>query len=73
MGTRRWELVTADEPTIVTESLLDAIVVKNGQDDRSLANTASTNESDRYQVLSETDDLLDQVVASEANSWWGWR
>ena len=73
MDRRRWELVTTNESTFVTESLLDAIVVKNSQGDGSLAYTTGTNESNRCQVLSETDDLLDQVIASEANSWWWWR
>ena len=59
MGTRRWELVATDESTIVSEPLLDAIVVKNCQGDGRLAYTAGTDESNWCQVLNETDDLLD--------------
>ena len=65
MCARRWELVMTDEPTIFTESLLDAIMVKNGQGDGSLAYTACTNESNRCQVLSKADGLWDRVFASE--------
>ena len=32
VGARGREFVTADEPPVVTEPLLDPIVVKNGQD-----------------------------------------
>jgi hypothetical protein len=62
MFTRGWELVTTDGPTAVAESLLDAIVVKNGEGDRSLAGTAGTSESigNRCQFFGETDDPPDQ-------------
>jgi hypothetical protein len=64
MGTRGWELVTTDGPTAVAESLFYAIVVKNGEGDRSLAGTAGTSESigNRCQFFGETDDPPDQVV-----------
>ena len=45
--------------------LLDPIVVENGQGDGRLADSASTNEGDRNELLSEIDYLLDQLVASE--------
>jgi len=45
--------------------LLDAIVMKDGQGNRSLANPAIANESDWSGVLCETKCLLDQVVASK--------
>jgi len=58
-------LVTTDEATIVAKPLLDPIVVEDGQGDRRLADSASTNEGDWSEVLSEINDLLDQLVASE--------
>ena len=69
MNERGWELITSDEPTIVAKPLLDALVVKNSQSDGCLANSAGTSESDWCQVFGETDDPLDQFVASETGSW----
>jgi len=65
VGTGGGEFVAADEQTIVPKSLLDPIVVENGEGDRSLADPTSTNESDWSEVLGEIDNLLDQLVASE--------
>ena len=66
------ELVATDEPTVVAESLPDAIIVEDGQGDRSLANPAGTDESDWSEMFCETNDLLDQVVASKEGSRWRW-
>jgi hypothetical protein len=66
MRERCRELVTSDEPTILPEPLLDAIVVEDGQSDGRLANPASTNQSDRSEIFHQGDDLLDQIVTSEA-------
>ena len=65
MSGRGWELVTSDEPTIVAKLLLDAMVMKNGQSDGCLADSTGTNESDRGEILCETNDLLDQVITPE--------
>ena len=46
VSARGRELVARDEPPVVTEPLLDAIVVEDGEDDGCLADSASTNESD---------------------------
>ena len=43
-------VATADEPTIVTESLLDAVVVEKDQGEGSLPKSACTDESDRCQA-----------------------
>jgi len=73
MWTRGREFVTANESTVVTEPLLDPVVVENGQGDRGLADSASTNECYWGKVLGEIDYLLDQFVASEERSWGrGW-
>jgi hypothetical protein len=65
MRARGGELVATDEPTVVTESFLDAIVVEDSQSDGRLANPAGTNESDGVKVSRQTNDLLDQLVTSE--------
>ena len=72
MSTRRGELVAMDEPAVATETLLDTIVVEDGQSGACLANSASTDESDRSEVSCQTDDLLNQLVASIEDPWW-WR
>jgi len=74
MGTGGGELVATDEPTVVTEPLLDVIMVKDGQSNRGLANPAGTDEGDWSEVVGKTDDLVDQLVASEEDPWClGWR
>ena len=64
MSEGRWELVTTDEPTVFTETLLDAIVEEDSQSDGCFADPPWTDESDWGEVFSEADDLLDQFVAS---------
>ena len=59
MNERGRELVTLNEPTVVAKPLLDAMVMKNSQWDGCLANSTSTDESDRSQVFGKTDDALD--------------
>jgi len=46
MVERRWEFVTSDEPTILPEPLLGAIVMEDSQSDERLADPASTDQSD---------------------------
>ena len=70
MSARRWELVTTDEPTVVSELLPDATVVEDSQSDRGLPNPACTNKCDWSAIFCEADDLLDQFVASETDPWW---
>ena len=74
MGGRGGELVARNEATVVAKSLFDAIVMKNGQCDGSLANPTGTNESDRGDVLYESDYFLNQLVACEEDpGWWMWQ
>jgi hypothetical protein len=40
-------------------------VVEDGESDGCLPNPSCTNESDGFEVFGETDELLDQLVASE--------
>ena len=70
MGEGRGESVATDKPTVVAKSPLDPIVVKDSLDNGRLANSASPDESDWSEVLSQTDYLLDQFVTSEEGPWW---
>jgi hypothetical protein len=65
MDDRCWEPVTLDEPTILAEPLLDAIVMEDSQSDRRLADPTSTNQSDWGETFCQANDLLDQTVTSE--------
>jgi hypothetical protein len=68
------ELVTSDKSAVITKPFLDPIVVENGQCDGCLADPSGTDEGNGLQVFSETDDLLNRLVASENGPrWWGWR
>jgi len=62
------ELIATDESTVVTKPLLDAVVVQNGQSDGRLADSASTDKSNWGEIFRETDNPLDQLVASEEDS-----
>ena len=46
MSERGRELVASDESTILAKPLLGAMVVKNGQSDGCLADSAGTDEDD---------------------------
>ena len=63
MGGR--ELVTADESTLVTETLLDAILMEDGESNGCFSNPPWTDESDWGEIFSEIDDLFDQLGTSE--------
>ena len=66
IGARSWELVTADESTVIAEPVPDAIVVEDGEGDGCFSNPPCTDESEGLKILSEINDFLDQFVASEA-------
>ena len=70
----RIELIASDEPIILAKLPLDMTAMKSGQGDRCLAGSASTNENNRGQVFGETNDPLDQFIASETGPgrWWRW-
>ena len=73
MGERGGELVAANEPAVVTETLLNTIVMEGGQSNRRLSNSAGTNEGEWSEVFREADDLLDQLIASKDGPRWWWR
>jgi len=60
-----WELVTAYEPTILSEPLFNAIVMEDDEGDGCLPDPSCADESDGCQVFCETNDLPDQFVASK--------
>jgi len=70
VGERGGELVTPDEPAVMAKSLLDPIVVEDGQREGCLADSASTDESDWDEPFGEIDYLLGQLVAAEEGPWW---
>ena len=65
MSTRSRELVATDEPAVLAEPFLDAVVVEDGQSNRRLPDPPYANESDGRELFGEANDLLDQLVASE--------
>ena len=73
MGARCRELVAADEPTVVSKSLADAIVVEDSKGDGRLPDPPCTNESGWGESFCEIDDLFDQLVTSETNPRRRWR
>ena len=65
MAERRRGFVNSDEPMILAKPLLDAIVMEDGQSDEHLADPANTDRSDRGETFRKSDDLVDQIVATE--------
>ena len=59
------ELVTSDEPTVVSKSFLDAIVVEDGESDGCFPDPPCADESDWSEMFCEADDVLNQLLASE--------
>jgi hypothetical protein len=64
-------LVTAYETTVVSKTFSDAIVVKGGQGNRGLSDSAWTNESDGFEVFCKINNLLNQAITTETGP--GWR
>ena len=73
MSERGGELVAANEPAVVAKTLLDAIVMEDGQGNGCLADSTSTDESKWSEGFSQADYLLDQVVSSKKRPRWWWR
>ena len=59
MGERCWELIAAHKAAVIAKPLPNAIVVEDSQCNGCFADPPSTNESDRFEAFSETDNLLD--------------
>jgi hypothetical protein len=73
MGARSRKLITADKSTVFAKSSFDPIVVEDGEGDSCFPDPPCTDESDGFEVFSESGDLLDQLVTSETVSRRGWR
>ena len=65
MSTRSRELIATDEPAVLAKPLLDTVVVEDSQCYGCLSDPPWTDESDGCEFFGETNDLLDQLVASE--------
>ena len=67
-------MIAADEPPVSTKPLSDPIVVEDVQNDGSLSNPASTNQSDWGEAFCEMNDLLDQLAATKEDPRrWRWQ
>ena len=69
MSARSWELTTTDKSAVLAKPILDAIVVEDREGDGCFPDPACTDQSDGFQVFSESDDLLNQSFASETRPW----
>ena len=61
-----WELVAPDETTVLAETLLHAIVMKDSQCNRCFADPSSADQSHGFEVFGEANNLLNQLVAPKA-------
>ena len=59
MRVRGGEFVATDKPAVIPKSILDPIVVEDGQSDRRLPDSPGADESGWSEVLCETNDLPD--------------
>ena len=59
MRARGWELVAANESTVVAEPFLDAAVVEGSESNRRFSNSTCTDEGDGFKLFSETNNLVD--------------
>jgi len=67
------ELITTDEAAIFAKPLLDPVVVKRRQSNRSLSDPARSNEGDWNERECEIEYPVNQIVAAEEGSRWrGW-
>ena len=67
VGTRSRKLIATNESAVIAKAVLDPIVVEHSKGDGSLPNPPCTNESDGFEVFSQTSNLLNQFVASKTD------
>jgi len=65
MSTGSWELIATDESTVIAKPVLDVIVVQDGESDGCFPNAPCAYEGYGFEVVGETKELLDKLVASE--------
>ena len=72
MSTGGGELAAADKTSVFTKPLFGAVMMKGGQSDERLSNTAGTNENNRSEVFGQVNDPLSQLAKSETGPrrWW---
>jgi hypothetical protein len=63
-------LVTADKSTVFAKSFFDVIMVQDGERNSRFPDPPGADESDRFKVLSESDYLHNQIIASETVPRW---
>ena len=73
MDTRSRELIATNEPAVIAKPVLDAIMVEDSEGNGCLPNAPCADESDGFEVFSESDDLFDQFVASKTSPGCGGR
>ena len=59
MSPRRGELIASDEPTVTAKPCVDARMVEDAECNQCFPDPPRTDESDRFEVFGETDNLLD--------------
>ena len=65
MGARCGKLIATDKSSVGAKSLFDPIVVEDGEGNGCFPDSPCTDESNRFEVIGECNDLLNQVVTSK--------
>lgn len=63
-------MIATDETAVVPKWFPNTIVVKNSEGNRGFADPACADESNRFVVLYEPNDLFDQLFTSETRPGW---
>ena len=69
MRARSGELIAADESAVIAKSFLDPIIVEDSEGNRRFSDSPCTDQSDGFEVFSQSDDLVDQLSTSETGPW----
>ena len=65
MGKRSGKLIATNESTVPAKSFFDSLVVEDGEGNRCFPDPSRANESDGFEVFSESDDVVDKLVTTE--------
>ena len=69
MSARGRKLITADESAVHAKPFFDLFVVENSERNAGFPDPPCADESDGFKIFSESDDLLNQFIASETGPW----
>ena len=69
VNTRRLDLVATDKSPIVAKSFFDEMVVEESESDRRFSDPRCTDESEGFELLSESNKLLNHAVTSKTVPW----